>query len=91
MIVSILPYNMNIQSGRKGADWKSDQLVKGTKYGLSRILDEENPAFSKIDLSLFHYVRAEVNPSTNIYLEPITGDSLLSYTKPYMKVKQVIY
>lgn len=37
--VSILYYSMNIQSGRKG-----DQPVKGTKYGLSRIVDEEKPS-----------------------------------------------
>lgn len=40
MIVSFL-------SGRNGADWKSDQLVKGTKYELSRIMDEENAALSQ--------------------------------------------
>lgn len=35
---------MNIQSGRKGAGWKSDQPVKGTKYGLSRLMGEEKPS-----------------------------------------------
>lgn len=38
--VSILYYSTNIPSGWK-ADWRSDQPVKGTKYGLSRIIDEE--------------------------------------------------
>ena len=47
--------------------------------------------YSRIDLHLFYYIRAEVNLSTNIYLESITGSPLLSYKKiTCEKVKQEI-
>lgn len=54
---------MNIQSGWKGSEEKTDQPVKGTECGLSRIMDEEIPSsvpgqtyisFITLELRLIH-------------------------------------
>lgn len=49
---------MNHQLGMKGAEEKTDPPVKGTKYGLSRIVNEEIAALFQRDLHLFHHVKS---------------------------------